>query len=160
MISDDRINAKACLNHKNGSEIWNFRKSGFRWKRAENFRIHRFFDFKYSNFPCWRMCAGFPSHMVRSILCDDVPWGSRRPESRSVSAKMKNNGISYFNIFNLEAYAFEISITLKKYETEYKLSEYLNFSFIFDLSSSFCRRTVPPHIDVSGRPKMNFQIFS
>ena len=56
-------------------------------------------DFSTSNIQifhadaCVRCCAGFLSHMVRSTLCDDVPWGSRRPESSSVSAKMKNNGI-------------------------------------------------------------------
>ena len=57
---------------------------------------------------CVRCCAGFTYHMVRSTLCDDVPWGSRRPESRSVSAKVKNYGISYFDIFNLKAQATEI----------------------------------------------------
>ena len=38
-----------------------------------------FIDFSTSNIQishadaCVRCCAGFPSHMVRSTLCDDVP---------------------------------------------------------------------------------------
>ena len=73
-----------------------------------------FIDFSISNIQifhadaCVRCCAGMISHMVRSTLCDDVPRGSRRPESSSVSAKVKNYGISYFDIFNLEACAPEM----------------------------------------------------
>ena len=50
----------------------------------------------------------------------------------------------------------KIFFTVQKCQSEHKLLEYLNFGFRFDLSSSFRRRTVPPHIDVSGPPKMNF----
>ena len=54
-----------------------------------------FIDFSTSNIQishadaCVRRRAGLPSHMVRSTLCEDVPWGSRRPDSRHTRAMVE-----------------------------------------------------------------------
>ena len=42
----------------------------------------------YSRVVQVKWLVGLPA-VVRITLCDDVPWGSRRPESSSVSAKWK-----------------------------------------------------------------------
>ena len=54
-------------------------------KTTGNLMSDRIFDFKYSNFPCWRMCAvsrgvrGCPSYMVRStlLLFSGLPFRGR-----------------------------------------------------------------------------------
>ena len=61
-------------------------KMGLKYEILENLdfdekepKTSGFIDFSISNIQifhadaCVRCCAGFPSHMVRSTLCDDVP---------------------------------------------------------------------------------------